>query len=100
MDYDKKYISLKTNTDNATPEEMVYVISILQQRHHSKSNTFYDVEQQYYENLQRVRSILKCKSPVNIVDLMYLFRTWANYTGSDTYIYLQKGGYLRYVNTF
>lgn len=97
LDYDKKYIALKTDMDNATPEEIEYVISLLQQRHHLKSNTFYDVEQQYYENLQRVRSILKCKAPVNVVDLMYLFRTWANYTGSDTYIHLQKGGYLRYL---
>lgn len=97
LDYDKKYIALKTDMDNATPEEIEFVISLLQQHHHPKSNTIYDVERQYYKNLKRVRSILKCRAPVNIVDLMYLFRTWANYTGSDTYIDLQKGGYLRFL---
>jgi hypothetical protein len=97
LDYDKKHIAMKTNLDTASPEEIKKVVKIIKESYISPPPTFYDVENQYYRNLHRVRATLKCKSPVNIIDLMYLFRTWANYTGSDTYIDLQKGGYLRYL---
>lgn len=97
LDYDKKYIALKTDIDTASPEEIEKVVQIIQGKYNSSLPTFYDVENQYYKNLHKVRATLKCKAPVNIIDLMYLFRTWANYTGSDTYIDLQKGGYLRYL---
>lgn len=97
LDYDKKHIALETDMGTTTPEEMESIVRLIREKRNSKAPTIYDVENQYYENLQRVRSTLKCKAPVNIVDLMYLFRTWANYTGSSTYIDLQKGGYLRYL---
>lgn len=93
---DEKYLEdMKANINPESPEEIEKYIKLRYESYNRP--TFYDVENQYYNNLHDVRTTLKCKAPVNIVDLMYLFRTWANYTGSDTYIDLQKGGYLRYL---
>lgn len=97
LNYDRKYISSKIDMDAATPEELESMLELIKENHFSQAPSIYDVENQYYNNLKCVRSALKCKAPVNIVDLMYQFRTWANYTGSGTYIDLQKGGYLRYL---
>lgn len=74
------------------------IMELLRERYEArKSKTFYDLESSYYSNLVYARNTLKCKAPVNIIDIMYLFRTWANYSGSDTVCQLQKGGYLRYL---
>lgn len=58
---------------------------------------FEDIEKNYISTLYGIQNKLKTKSSVNIVDMMYMFRTWSNYTGSDTFINLKTGGYLKYL---
>jgi len=97
LNYKGRYSSVEIDMTVASSEESERIRGLLNKSLLSQDPSIYDVENQYYYNLKCVRLALKCKAPVNIVDLMYHFRTWANYTGSDTYIDLQKGGYLRYL---
>ena len=59
--------------------------------------TIYDIEKDFIEDLKGVREELKCKAPVSIIDLVYLFRVWANYIGNDTIVRLQSGGLLLFL---
>lgn len=64
---------------------------------YNEYKTIIDIENEYYNELSKIKDDLKCKAPVNIIDLMYLFRVWANYTGNDTLVKLRKGGLLLFL---
>ncbi|PHJ38659.1 hypothetical protein P378_09100 [Desulforamulus profundi] len=61
------------------------------------SQSFYDVENDYLNDLKMVRNELKCTAPATIIDLLYLFRVWANYIGNDTVVNLRSGGLLLFL---
>lgn len=66
-------------------------------RNYGNEKNLFDIEREYFNELINVKTDLKCKSPVNIIDLIYMFRVWANYTGNDTLVKLRKGGLLLFL---
>ncbi len=58
---------------------------------------FYEIENDLIEDFKKAKDELKIKYPVTIVDILYLFRIWANYIGNETVVNLRRGGLLYFL---
>lgn len=62
-----------------------------------EKNDFFNIEREYLNGLDELYKKLGQKAAINIVDVLYNFRVWANYVGSDTILELKGGGYTRFL---
>jgi hypothetical protein len=51
----------------------------------------------YLNGLEKLTKKLNQRAPVNIIDMLFEFRVWANYAGSDTILQLKGGVYTKFL---
>jgi hypothetical protein len=75
-----------------------YLIKYKYSKHpRNSSKTIQDIESDVIDAFLALKQKKKTNHKVTLIDFMFDFRVWANYTGIETILELEDGGYLQFL---